>query len=205
MHWDIIKAALNGWAGVPRIKYKIVIGLGNPGEKYARTRHNVGFWCVERLARKFAIVFTDKRRYMIAGEGKMAGHHVAIAKPNTFVNRSGQAVASLLGLYRALPSDLVVLYDDMDLPVGHLRVRSRGSAGGHNGVKSVIEALGTREFIRVRVGIGRPLSGEGQVDHVLGTMSVDDLAKVEEAVDRAARAVVCILTDGVDAAMEQFN
>ena len=126
MRWDIVESVLGRWSRRTWTDYKLVIGLGNPGNRYAETRHNVGFWCVELLARESSIGFTRRRRHMLIGEGRLAGHPVALAKPKTFVNRSGQAVTSLLGLYRASPTDLVVVYDDMDLPVGQLR----GSAAG---------------------------------------------------------------------------
>ena len=205
MRWDVVESVLGRWSRRTGGRYKLVIGLGNPGGQYAETRHNVGFWCVERLARGSSIAFTRRRRHMVIGEGRLAGHPVALAKPKTFVNRSGQAATSLLGLYRASPSDLVVVYDDMDLPVGRLRVRSRGGAGGHNGMKSIIEAVGTEEFTRVRIGIGRPPSGTDEVDYVLGTMSSEERSRVEEAVESAAQAVTCILAESVDVAMERFN
>ena len=205
MRWDIVESVLGRWSRSTGAAYKIVIGLGNPGGQYAETRHNVGFWCVDRLARESAIDFTRRRRHMVIGEGRLAGHPVALAKPRTFVNRSGQAATSLLGLYRAPPTDLVVVYDDMDLPVGRLRVRSRGSAGGHNGMRSIIEAVGTGDFTRVRIGIGRPPSGKDEVDYVLGTISPEERGRVEGAVERGAQAVVCILAEGVEVAMERFN
>jgi PTH1 family peptidyl-tRNA hydrolase len=139
------------------------------------------------------------------GEGTIGDSPAVLAKPRSFVNDSGSAVGSLLTRYRASVADLVVVHDDLDLPSGKLRVRSGGGAGGHRGVKSVIDAVGTQAFARVRVGIGRPPEGVDEVDYVLGTMSREERERVGEAVEHAAQAVLCLLTAGVDEAMNRFN
>jgi PTH1 family peptidyl-tRNA hydrolase len=187
----------------PRLR--IVVGLGNPGRKYARTRHNVGFWCVERLAKDGSIAFSQRRQRAVIGEGVLEGVRVALAKPRTFVNNSGEAIRYLLARYRASPAELLVVYDEMDLAPGHLRLRHRGSAGGHNGMRSIIESIGVQDFARLRVGIGRPPVGVDEVTHVLGTMAAEERDQADKAVERAAQAIRCALAEGIDVAMNRFN
>ena len=184
---------------------KLVVGLGNPGRQYVRTRHNVGFWCVQRLAKENSIAVSKRHRHAVTGEGTIAGEPVALAKPRTFVNDSGRAIVFLLDRYRVLPADLVVVYDEMNLEPGKLRVRSGGSSGGHNGMKSIIAAIGTQDFARVRIGVGRPSDGLGEIDYVLGTMPREEKKQVDEAVERASQAIACILSEGIDVAMNRFN
>ena len=184
---------------------KLVVGLGNPGQRYADTRHNAGFRCVERLADQSSIGFSDRSRHTLVGEGEIEGHPAVLAKPRTFVNESGRAVTSLLARYRASPEDLIVIYDDMDLRPGKIRLRARGGAGGHNGMKSIIAAVGSQEFARLRIGIGRPPAGVDQVDHVLGKMERNERRDIGDAVELAATAVRVVLTQGLDEAMDRFN
>ena len=188
-----------------RLHTRLVIGLGNPGRQYARTRHNVGFWCVDRLSRQGSITFSRRHRQAVIGEGMIDGIPVALAKPRTFVNNSGQAASFLLARYGASIGDLLVVYDDMALPPGKLRLRPRGGAGGHNGVKSIIETIGAQDFARVRIGIGRPLVDGDEVEYVLGTVPPQERQEIDEAIDRAAQAVVCLLTEGIDVAMDRYN
>ncbi len=203
--WPILGTLMGRGAGRPQRPALVVVGLGNPGSQYADTRHNVGFWCVDYLARAYSIAFTRRQRLAQIGEGVIEGRQVALAKPRTYVNLSGQAVKYLLDRYGVTPQELLVIYDDMDLPPGKLRLRPRGSAGGHNGIKSIIEATGTQEFPRLRIGIGRPAEGQDWKDYVLGQMSPEERKLAEEAVARAAQAVVSVLTEGVAAAMNRFN
>ena len=188
-----------------RPDFKLIVGLGNPGQRYANTRHNVGFSCLERLAHSSSIEFTQRRQKAFVAEGKIEGVPVALAKPRTFVNNSGDAITYLHARYKTTAQDLLVICDDMALPLGKLRLRARGSAGGHNGLKSVIDALRTQEFARVRIGIGRPPPGVDDVEYVLGTMPAEQQREADEATERAAQAVVCVLTQGIDAAMDRFN
>ena len=187
----------------PRLK--IVVGLGNPGRRYGRTRHNVGFWCVERLAKDGSISFSQRRRHATFGEGELEGVPVALAKPRTFVNNSGEAVRYLLARYSASPADLLVVYDDMNLPRGGLRLRPQGSAGGHKGMRSIIEETGTQEFARLRVGIGRPPVGMDEVEYVLSAMARTERKEAGEVLARAVQAVRCVLAEGIIAAMNRFN
>ncbi len=198
-------AILNSFFGRGRRVSWVVIGLGNPGKRYERTRHNVGHVCVERVAEQNSISMARHRRLAVVGEGEIRGHRVALAKTRTFVNTSGAAVTSLMARYRASPRELLVVLDDMDLPAGGVRLKPGGGSGGHNGLKSIIQTLGTQEFARLRIGIGRPGGGDDEVQHVLGTMSAQDRGRVDSGVERAAEAVDCLLAEGVDAAMNRFN
>ena len=188
-----------------RPHFRLVVGLGNPGPRYTDTRHNVGFWCLDHLAKVNSIVISQRRRHVEIGEGVIAGQPVVLAKTRTFMNESGRAVQSLLARYRSSPDDLLTIHDDMDLPVGKLRLRPRGSPGGHNGMRSVVDAIGSSDFPRLRIGIGRPSSSAGEVEYVLGAMSSEDRENVDAAVRRASEALVCLLAEGIDAAMDRFN
>jgi len=178
------------------------VGLGNPGRRYRGTRHNVGFEVVERLARRWGVCFRVQGRAEVA-EATFAGEPVVLAKPLTYMNLSGEAVGELVRRLGLKPGQVLVVYDDMDLPVGTVRVRARGSSGGHRGMASVLEALGTAEVPRVRVGIGRP--EEDAVDHVLSRFSPEERAQVDQAVERAADAVETALGEGIHRAMDRFN
>ena len=184
---------------------RIIVGLGNPGSQYARSRHNVGFWCVDRVAIQNSIKLSRRHRSALIGEGFIEGHRAVLAKPRTFVNRSGQAVAYLLTRYGVSRDELLIIHDDMDLPLGRIRMRPSGSAGGHRGVKSVIEEAGTQDFARLRIGIGRPPLGSDEVEYVLGAMSEDETAAMDDIVERAAQSVACLLAEGITAAMNRFN
>lgn len=182
-----------------------VVGLGNPGAEYADTRHNAGFWCVDALARKRSIRLERRHRSAIIGEGAIAGRPVALVKPRTYVNRSGAAIRYLQARY-ALPSDrLLIVCDDINLPPGKLRLRAKGSAGGHNGLKSVIETAGSQAFPRLRIGVGRPTDGAGQIEHVIGAMPPDEREILDAAVERAADAIECLLAEGIQETMSRFN
>ena len=184
---------------------KLIVGLGNPGTKYAGTRHNVGFSVIVGLADKYNIELSEKKHKAIYGRGMIEGEKVILAMPQTFMNLSGESVRELVDYYKCDPSDVIVAYDDIDLAVGKLRIREKGSAGGHNGIKNIILHLGTQVFPRVRVGVGEKPEGYDLADYVLGHFQGDEKKLMEEAYDRAAAAVVEILTDGPDKAMNDFN
>lgn len=179
---------------------RLVVGLGNPGPEYLRTRHNVGFQIADELARRWGLKFArGKGRALVA-----TSPTIVLAKPQTFMNESGRSVAVLTQFYKVEPADLLVVCDDIDLPLGRLRLRQQGSHGGHNGVRSVIQHLRTSEFPRLKVGVGRPLRGDA-ADHVLSAFRKHELTIVEEVIGRAADAVETALRDGVIAAMNQYN
>jgi PTH1 family peptidyl-tRNA hydrolase len=183
----------------------LIVGLGNPGNKYAGTRHNVGFLAIEKLCSRWGIDI-DKRKFEgLVGGGRIQDQQVVMLKPETFMNRSGSAVRAAMDFYKLEPKDLVIIYDDMALPVGKLRIRERGSAGGHNGVSDVIRHAGTDIFGRIRIGIGSPPPMFDAVDYVLGRFGSEDLTEIGQAVDLAADAVETILTEGFLRAMEKFN
>ena len=181
-----------------------VVGLGNPGPEYEGTRHNAGFVCVDVLAERHGVRLRKLGKNFLAGIAIINDKTVALAKPLTFVNRSGRALREIAAEYGLEPSNMLVVYDEMDLEPGALRLRPKGGSGGHNGLKSIIESLSTQEFPRVRIGVGRPRRG-GEVEHVLGRASRQDAKLIEEGIERAADAVSAALAEGVEAAMNRFN
>lgn len=182
-----------------------IVGLGNPGAEYAATRHNAGFWCIDALARKHAIRLERRRSSAIIGEGVIADRPVALVKPRTYVNRSGAAIRYLQARYGLSTDKLLIVCDDINLPPGKLRLRAKGSAGGHNGLKSVIEAAGSQAFPRLRIGVGMPADGAGQIEHVIGPMPPDEREILDAAVERAADAIACLLAEGIQETMSRFN
>ena len=163
---------------------KLIVGLGNPGDKYQGTRHNVGFDVIDALARQEGLKLTDQKFRADFTIWRVRDEKVLLVKPYTFMNLSGEAVLPLMSYYNISPDELVVVYDDLDLEPGKLRLRQSGSAGGHNGVKSIIEMLGTQDFKRVKIGIGRPQYGRKVVDHVLQRFDTDDRALIEQKIDQ---------------------
>jgi len=182
----------------------LIVGLGNPGEEYENTPHNLGFMVIDRLAGSHAIRVSRKENMSLVGLGGIAGKRVAVAKPQTFMNLSGPAVKGLLERYELKPDRLIVVYDELDLPWGSMRIRLKGSAAGHNGVKSLISSLGTNEFTRIRIGIdpGSPVKGE---QFVLAPFKRAQKQDVEDTVVRAADAVEFILAEGAAQAMTKYN
>ena len=183
----------------------IVVGLGNPEPHYLRTRHNAGWWLIDLLAEKHSIEIRRAHSTTRLGIGAIEGHTVALAKPRTYVNGSGEAVAYLLARLRATQDRLLIVYDETALPPGKLRLRPNGGAAGHNGIKSIISALGNQDFARLRIGVGRPPPGTDRVGWVLGEMSPEDQQSVDAAVERAADAVSTLMEYGIDTAMNRFN
>lgn len=182
----------------------VVLGLGNPGAEHAQTRHNVGFEVVDTLAERHGIRITLHRDHAHCGLGVIAGIPVVLAKPMTYMNRSGEAACALLARYPLEPSRLLVIVDDVALPLGKIRVRPSGSDGGHNGLSSIIHCTGTQAFPRVRIGIGNPPPGQ-MVEYVLSRFTPQERDTIDQAIQRAADAVELILSDGVQAAMNRFN
>lgn len=184
----------------------LIVGLGNPGKKYAGTKHNMGFDVIDCLVDEYRIPSSGTALKGLYGKGLIGGEKVLLVKPLTFMNASGECVRAFANYYKVDPkTELVVVYDDISLEPGAIRVRGKGSAGGHNGIKSIIQHLGTQDFKRVRVGIGGKPPGWDLADYVLAPFSKSDRALVDEGIGRAAEAVRVMLEDGVEAAMNRFN
>ncbi len=183
----------------------IIAGLGNPGLKYAGTRHNVGFGAIDVLAEKYRIGVDVKKHKALIGKGVIEGQKVVLVKPQTYMNLSGESIQAAAAYYKLSPEAVLVIYDDINLDVGRLRVREKGSAGGHNGMKSIISCLGSDQFPRIRIGVGDKPSRMDLADYVLGRFPEEELADVREAIDRAARAAALIVNGQMSEAMNQFN
>lgn len=183
---------------------KLIIGLGNPGEEYRNTRHNMGFSAIDCLAQKHEITVKKLKHHALIGEGNIDGERVVLAKPMTYMNASGEAVAALVHWYKTEPTDLLVIYDDMDLPFGQLRLRESGSAGGHNGMKSILLHLGTDRFLRLRIGIGRPKQND-TVGYVLGGLNTEEKATLDSLLVCTCDAVDTWIKGGAALAMNRFN
>jgi PTH1 family peptidyl-tRNA hydrolase len=185
---------------------KLIVGLGNPGIEYQFTPHNLGFLALDRIAEDCGAQIANRRSRALTGKCSIAGHEVLLAKPETYMNLSGVAVAALVAELGVDPTkEMVVIYDELDLPWGTIRIRERGSAGGHNGVKSIIAALGTQEFLRIRLGIGPDFEVRDGADYVLAPMKKAQLAIAGDMLDAASDAVKTILQEGPAAAMNRFN
>ncbi len=183
---------------------RLIAGLGNPGARYARSRHNIGFMIADRFAQSHEMKFLRRRFNAEVAEGEVAAKRVMVTKPLTFMNSSGDAVAKFFSFYKVAPQDLLVIYDDLDLPLGKLRLRPRGSAGGHHGMESIIARIGTTDFPRLRVGIGRP-NPDADVDHVLGEFDEDEFRVMNETLERGVQAIDVWLADGLAPAMNKYN
>jgi PTH1 family peptidyl-tRNA hydrolase len=190
---------------------KLIVGLGNPGPEYVFTPHNAGFLAVDRIAAVCDVQVANRRGRALTAKARLAGHEVLLAKPETFMNLSGLSVAALLQELQLGVEDMIVLYDELAIPLGTLRIRERGSAGGHNGVKSISGVLGTEEWTRIRIGVGKPPLESGRAiksggkDFLLAPMRKQEFAELDEVLDQAVRAVEAVLTKGVGAAMNEFN
>ena len=190
---------------------KLIVGLGNPGIEYQFTPHNAGFLAVDRIAEDCGVMITNRRGRALTARAKLAGQDVLLAKPETFMNLSGLSVAALIQELEISSEDVIVLYDELAFPLGTIRIRERGSANGHNGVKSVSGVLGTEEWLRIRIGVGKPALEDGREikaggrDYLLSPMRKQELAVLDEVLDRVRGAVEVVLTEGVGAAMNEFN
>lgn len=183
----------------------LIVGLGNPGTEYAATRHNIGFDMITYLSDKYRIPMRGKEGKAIVGKGFIEGQKVMLAQPQTYMNLSGESVRALLDYYKLDEEDLVIFYDDISLPVGQVRIRAKGSAGGHNGIKNIIQHLGTQEFPRIKIGVGaKPEQGD-LVKHVLGRFGKEEDAKIRDVFALAERGLLVMLQDDVSAAMNEVN
>ena len=183
----------------------IIIGLGNPTKEYQATRHNVGWDVVTRLSDDYKIPLDFKRHKAICGKGYIEGEKVVLAQPTTYMNLSGESVRELMDFYKVTPEEIIIIYDDISLEVGQLRIRKKGSAGGHNGIKSILSHLGTDEFPRIKVGVGDKPKGWDLADYVLSRFHGDEQEAIREALGEASDAVKMIITSDIDAAMNHFN
>jgi len=192
---------------------KLIVGLGNPGPDYASSLHNIGFMCVNYFARQHSIRFDKKQAQARIGLGKVADNEVVVARPHTYMNQSGQAVSRLVKKYKVRLDDLLVIYDDLDLPLGKIRIRPGGSSAGHKGIESIIQELGSEDFPRLRVGIGRPISTEGLpedrnadiITYLLSKLPTQVKRAINQILPRVNEAIHCVLTEGVTAAMNKYN
>ena len=184
----------------------LIVGLGNPDKKYEKTRHNIGFDTIDALAEQYHITMNDHKHKALCGTGVIEGVKVLLAKPLTYMNLSGDSVAEIVNFYKLDPeSEMIVIFDDISLAPGNIRVRKKGSAGGHNGIKSIIARTGTQNFMRIKVGVGEKPAGWDLADHVLGHFSREDRALVEDAIKDAEAAAVLMMQGQVDKAMNDFN
>lgn len=183
----------------------VIVGLGNPGMQFATTRHNVGFEVIERLAYENHIKLNKKKFNAIIGSGHIGGHKVILVQPQTYMNDSGRSVRPIMDFYKCTEDELIVVYDDICFDVGNMRIRKKGSAGGHNGMKSIIKHLGTSDFTRIRVGVGNKSPEWDLKDHVLSRFSEEEIKEIVSEVKRASDAIECIMRDSVDKAMNIYN
>lgn len=192
---------------------KLIVGLGNPGFLYAHNRHNIGFMCVKHLAKVKKIRFDKKQGQARTGIGNIAGYRVVLARPQTYMNASGESVSALMRKLNVTPSGLIVIHDDLDLPTGKIRLRLGGGSGGHRGIDSVIARTGSRDFYRIRIGIGHPdmsdvSAGEKEgmvIDYVLSDFTRDESKIIEKVLPSASEAITCLLAEGLNAAMNRYN
>lgn len=184
---------------------KMIVGLGNPGRDFDYTRHNIGFEVLDALSESFSIPMKKNKFQGVFGKGTVEGEEVVLLKPLTYMNLSGESVRPLMQFFKIQVEDLIVVYDDLDLPAGKIRLRTKGSAGGHNGIKSIINHIHTQEFKRLRIGIGRPDGPQPVVDYVLQRFSDEQELEVQEAINKAKKACKTWMKQPFDQVMNQFN
>ena len=183
----------------------LIIGLGNPEEEYSKTRHNMGFNTINKLAQKYNIKITKTKYEGLYETGEIEGQKVILIKPQTYMNLSGNCVKQFVDFYKVEKENVLVIYDDMDIEPGTIKIRTKGSAGGHNGMKSIVQMLGTEEFPRIRIGIGRPEHNGDEINYVIGAIPKEEIPKLEEGTEKAKEAIIEILKNGIDKAMNKFN
>lgn len=188
---------------------KLIVGLGNPGRGYSSNRHNIGFLCLNHFARTHGIAFDRKQALARIGMGEIAGHKIILARPQTYMNLSGQSVGRLVKRYSVKLDDLIVIHDDLDLPLGKMRIRQSGRSAGHRGIESIISELGSQDFIRLRIGIGRPtLPGASDaevINFVLGDFSPEEKRLIGQLLPEVSEALLSLITEGLEAAMNKYN
>jgi len=186
---------------------KLIVGLGNPERNYANNRHNIGFICLNHFARTHAVKFDRKQARARTGAGRVAGNEVVLAKPQTHMNLSGESVSRLVKRFNISLDELIIIHDDLDLPLGKIRLSYGSSSGGHKGIESIITALGSQDFIRLRIGIGRPagVSEDEIIAYVLSDFSPEERKAITPAIPKVSEAILCLLTEGLTPAMNKYN
>lgn len=183
----------------------LIVGLGNPEEEYSKTRHNMGFNAINKIAKEYGIEVNKKKFQGLYESGTIEDQKVILIKPQTYMNSSGDSVKEIVDYFKIEKENIIVVYDDMDIEPGKIKIRKKGSAGGHNGMKSIIQMLGTDEFPRIRIGIGRPEHNGDEINYVIGAIPEEEIEELEKGVEKAKGAVIEILKNGIDAAMNKFN
>ena len=183
----------------------LIVGLGNPEAEYGKTRHNMGFNTINKIAERYHINVNKTKFQGLSEVGTIEGQKVILVKPQTYMNLSGECVKPFVDFYKIEKENILVIYDDMDIEPGKIKIRKKGSAGGHNGMKSIIQMIGTEEFPRIRVGIGRPIHKDDEINYVIGAIPEEDLKRLDEGIEKAQKAVEEILRNGVDSAMNKYN
>ncbi len=183
----------------------LIIGLGNPEEEYANTRHNMGFDAINILAKQYDIDVNKKKFKALYGTGVIEGEKVILLKPQTYMNLSGDALIEAMDYYRLEPQNIIVIYDDMDIEKGLIKIRKKGGPGSHNGMKSIIDNLQTSDFVRIRVGIGRPEYNQDKINYVIGKLPKEEMDVLKKGIQKAAQVIPAIIKQGIDNAMNQFN
>ena len=184
---------------------KIIVGLGNPGKEYEKTRHNTGFMVLDKIADKFNIEITKEKSKALIGLGEINGEKVMLVKPQTFMNLSGEAVRGLVDFYKEDIDNIFIIFDDIDLEIGKIRIKERGSAGTHNGMKSIVSHLGTENFKRIKVGIGKPKENMDLISHVLGRFSDDEIKELEKSINNAVDSAIMLVENETAKAMNKYN
>ena len=183
----------------------LIVGLGNPEEEYSKTRHNMGFNTINKISQQYNIEVKQNKFQALYGSGMIEKEKVILLKPQTYMNLSGNSVKEVVDFYKIEKEKILVIYDDMDIEPGKIKIRKKGSNGGHNGIKSIIQMLGTEDFPRIRIGIGRPEHDESKIDYVIGAIPEEEIPILEEGVEKAKEAVIEILKNGIDFAMNKLN
>jgi len=183
----------------------LIIGLGNPEEEYSKTRHNMGFNTINKIAKQYNIEINKNKNQGLYETAIIEGKKAILVKPQTYMNLSGNCVKEFVNFYKIEKEKIIVIYDDMDIETGKIKIRKKGSAGGHNGMKSIIQNLGTEEFTRIRIGIGRPEHDGDEINYVIGAIPEEEIPKLEEGIEKAKDAIIEILKNGIDSAMNKFN
>lgn len=192
--------------GKNKADFWLVAGLGNPGLQYEKTRHNAGFMAADRIAEKYGVQFNKRKFDAVYGEFKIGENRVLLMKPQTYMNNSGSAVSGLVNFYKIPTDRIIIMFDDISLDVGKIRMRRKGSHGGHNGIKDIIELLGTDEIMRIKIGVGERQNRDYDLkDWVLGKIPSEQLPELDKALDKAAQAAKEIITGGIDSAMNKYN